>query len=297
LAPHQNYKYVLTCVDHFSKFKWCFLIPNKEPKTILERLEIVFSTFTKPDVFQSDNGTEFKNSLIKNYCENKKIKFINGGVRHPQSQGVVEKINDFIAKTLKASFQEYMIEKKMEQNETTEKKCWGIETALMMFVANQNSKMHTVTNFIPNELVNYRDRNNKDHLKIINQVKERIYSYYAPKDPNSTKTKKRKLKPKNKLPNLEIGDKVFIVGNVKKAENDNKIIEDIPKKKTEIERDLYKRKICATVVDISHLKNDHIKVKVIGRPQNKSIQTNEIYDIHLKNVEITNQDSWNSNLD
>lgn len=35
--------------------------PNKEQVIILERFEIVFSTFKKPEIFQTDNGTEFKN--------------------------------------------------------------------------------------------------------------------------------------------------------------------------------------------------------------------------------------------
>ena len=226
LGPHQNYKYVLTCVDHFSKFKWCFLIPNKEPKTILERLEIVFSTFSKPDIFQSDNGTEFKNPLIKGYCEKKKIKFINGRVRHPQSQGVVEKINDFVAKSLKSSFEAYLNKEKLEIGLADEKEWWGIETALLMFVANQNSKVHTVTNFPPNELVNYRNINN-EHLKIINQVKEKIYSYYAPKAPKEADTCKRKVKSKNKrLPNLKIGMKVFMIGEIKKDEKNMAIVEN-----------------------------------------------------------------------
>ena len=77
-----------------------------------ERLEIVFSTFKKPDIFQSDNGTEFKNALIKNYLKNNRIEYINGGVRHPQSQRVVEKINDFLVKPLKTSLKIVILKKK-----------------------------------------------------------------------------------------------------------------------------------------------------------------------------------------
>ena len=257
LQPDRNYKYVLTCVDHFSKYKWCFLIPNKEPSTILERLEIVFSTFTKPNIFQSDNGTEFKNSDVKKFCENKNIKIINGGVRHPQSQGVVEKINDFVAKSLKASFEDFL--KKLKESEKTEieseikkkKKVnkkgnnnkekkftgqrWGIETALMMFVSNQNSKPHTVTNLPPVELINYRNLNNSDHLKIIEKVKERIYSYYLPKPPKEKEgSRKKKKVDKKRLPNLKLDMKVFMIGDVKKISKINQLFQLLQLKKLKL---------------------------------------------------------------
>ena len=43
--------------------------------------------------------------------------------------------------------------------------------------------------------------------------------------------------------------------------------------------------------------NNLIKVKVVGKPQNDSICVDEIYTIHLKNIEITNADSCKANLE
>jgi len=297
LGSNQNYKYVLTCVDHFSKYKWCFLLPNKEPKTILDRLEIVFSTFSKPDIFQSDNGLEFKNPLIKNYCEKNRIQFINGRVRHPQSQGVVEKINEFIAQSLKSSFEDYF-KKKLDQEDAKRKNYWEIETALMMFVANQNNKPHTVTNFAPVDLISYRNRENPEHLKVVNKVKERIYSYYAPQESKEVEDrKKKKTINKRKLPILKLNMKVFIIGQVKKGEKNKSIVEDISNKKTKIEMKLHKYKVPALVINVSCLKNNHIKVRIVGKPQHKSLKINEAYDVHLKHIEIANPNSWQALLD
>jgi len=296
-GPNQNYKYVLTCVDHFSKYKWCFLIPNKEPKTILDRLEIVFSTFTKPSIFQSDNGGKFKNQLVKDYCKRNKIEFINGRVRHPQSQGVVEKINEFISKSLKSSFEDYL-SKKNNNNSNNTQQNWEIEMALMMFVINQNNKPHTVTNYAPIELVNYRSKENPEHLKIINQVKAKVYSYYAPKEANDlgNQNKKKKVK-KNRLPNFKPNMKVFIIGRVKKAGNSKSIVKDNTSKLSKFEKLLNKRKIPALVSDVSTIKNNHIRVKIIGEPQHQSLKVNEIYDVHLEFIEPANLDSWQSLLD
>jgi len=298
-GPNQSYNYALTgtCVDHFNKYKWCFLLPNKEPKTILDRLDIVFSTFSKPDIFQSDNDLEFKNPLIKNYCEKNRIQFINGRVRHPQSQGVVEKINEFISQSLKSSFEDYF-KKKLDQEDAKRKNYWEIETALMMFVANQNNKPHTVTNFAPVDLISYRNRENPEHLKVVNKVKERIYSYYAPQESKEVEDrKKKKTINKRKLPILKLNMKVFIIGQVKKGEKNKSIVEDISNKKTKIEMKLHKYKVPALVIDVSCLKNNHIKVRIVGKPQHKSLKINEAYDVHLKHIEIANPDSWQALLD
>jgi len=56
-----NYKYVLSCIDHFSKFKWTELIENKEAKTVAKRLEYIFNYFHAPKILQTDNGKEFNN--------------------------------------------------------------------------------------------------------------------------------------------------------------------------------------------------------------------------------------------
>jgi len=290
LAPHQNHRYILTCIDHFSKYKWCFLIPNKEAVTILERLEVVFSTFTKPDIFQTDNGTEFTNQLVKDYCNKYNIKLIHGGVRHPQSQGVVEKINDFVATSLKSSYEDYLLKKENSSSHI----CWGIETALMIFVANQNNKPHIVTNIPPIELVAYRNRENQEHLSIIEKVKERIYSYYTPKP--AREQKKSNKKNINLLQKFKVNTKVFIIGDVKKNTKNKSIVGNIPLKSTKTDLQLKKQRIPAIITDIENIQNNHIKVKVCGKANPKSIKENEVYDIHLKHIEIANEISWNVKL-
>ena len=75
----------------FSKYTWGILLEDKEAKTITTQLNLIFNQFGKPEIFQSDNGTEFQNSLLKTLCEKLGIKKIHGSVRHPQSQGAAEK--------------------------------------------------------------------------------------------------------------------------------------------------------------------------------------------------------------
>ncbi|KAF9761966.1 Transposon Tf2-11 polyprotein [Nosema granulosis] len=49
---------------------------------------------------QCDNGKEFSNSLIKEFCEKFKINLIHGRPRHPQSQGQVERFNQSLTRYL-----------------------------------------------------------------------------------------------------------------------------------------------------------------------------------------------------
>ena len=82
-ASKTQYRYVLTCVDHFSKFKWSELIQNKEGPTIAKKLEYFFNFFSPPKCFQTDNGKEFENSFVRNLCEKMNIKIIHGSPYYP----------------------------------------------------------------------------------------------------------------------------------------------------------------------------------------------------------------------
>ena len=43
-----------------------------------------------PKILQSDNGLEYKNNIIKNFCENNNLKQIFSAPRHPETNGVIE---------------------------------------------------------------------------------------------------------------------------------------------------------------------------------------------------------------
>ena len=61
--------------------------------TVFLKIKQAFSKFITPKILHIDNGTEFKNKLIKSYWVGKGIYFINGTPGHPQSQGAIEAFN------------------------------------------------------------------------------------------------------------------------------------------------------------------------------------------------------------
>ena len=69
-ANKTSYKYIVDCIDHFSKYYWRFLIKNKTSETTLKKIKLFFEINKKPVILQLDNGLEFKNNLLYDYMRN-----------------------------------------------------------------------------------------------------------------------------------------------------------------------------------------------------------------------------------
>ena len=61
---NNKYKYILTIVDHFSKYAESYLLENKTHNSILNALTNFFEFYGNPLELGTDNGKEFKNSLL-----------------------------------------------------------------------------------------------------------------------------------------------------------------------------------------------------------------------------------------
>src|SRR5438105_3055680 len=95
--PDKEFKYILHIKDHFSKFSWGYSLKSKSAEEIAFNLFEQFMIFGIPKILQTDNGTEFTSSVIKQLINLwPEIKIINGRPRHPQSQGLIEKGNDIL---------------------------------------------------------------------------------------------------------------------------------------------------------------------------------------------------------
>ena len=138
---------------------------NKEGSTIVEELELIFNQFGFPKIFHSDNGKEFKNKDVIQFCENNKIDCIRGRPYHPQSQGAVERLNYFVGKSLHLSYLDY------QQTQNNNKK-FDLSKILKLFVNNHNNKMHSVTKYKPNRLMQI------DNVTMIEDVNNKIKSYF-----------------------------------------------------------------------------------------------------------------------
>ena len=89
---NDNYRYLLTCIDVFSKFSWVEPLKNKQADTVLEAFKkIINSGERKPFRLQSDQGTEFINKKFKNYLDDIDVQhyYVNSELK----ASVVERFN------------------------------------------------------------------------------------------------------------------------------------------------------------------------------------------------------------
>ena len=62
--------YCLTACCAFTDYLFCIPIPNKEAETVVQAyLKHIYAHFGGSKVLITDNGTEFKNSLFKEVCD------------------------------------------------------------------------------------------------------------------------------------------------------------------------------------------------------------------------------------
>jgi transposase InsO family protein len=99
--PDGEFKWILHCRDHFTKYSWGYAMPSKEAHHVAENLLLFFYQFGPCKILQSDNGKEFTAQIIKDL---KKmwpgLIILNGLPRHPQTQGLVERGNSTLCDIL-----------------------------------------------------------------------------------------------------------------------------------------------------------------------------------------------------
>lgn len=88
-----EYKYIIHAIDHFSSFRYAEAITEKTAKNVFSFLRRLFSIISYPQILQSDNGSEFRNSLVENYLSEYNVEYRHGKPYTPQTQGKIERAN------------------------------------------------------------------------------------------------------------------------------------------------------------------------------------------------------------
>ncbi|GJZ75917.1 ribonuclease H-like domain-containing protein [Tanacetum coccineum] len=89
-------KYCLVVTDDYSRFTWVFFLATKdETSEILKNFikEIENLVDKKVKIIRCDNGTEFKNKVMDDFCREKGIRREYSVARTPQQNGVAERRN------------------------------------------------------------------------------------------------------------------------------------------------------------------------------------------------------------
>ena len=95
-------KHILILIDHLTRWPEAFPIPDKSADTIVTTfINEYLQVHMCPQNILSDNGTEFKNSLMDQVLQQLGIDRIFSAPYHPQSNGKLEVFHMYLKPTLK----------------------------------------------------------------------------------------------------------------------------------------------------------------------------------------------------
>ena len=153
---HLERRYLCNCVDHLSKFACSRVIKHKTKEVVLAAIKEIFTIMGVPKILQSNNGGEFKNSILDQYLSKINVWHIFGSPYHPQSQGSVEACNRTI--------QDFLVSSKDAM-----RKKFDLKDAINEFLVYYDGRVHSTTGYAPREVV--ENSNNSDFIR---KVKEGI---------------------------------------------------------------------------------------------------------------------------
>jgi transposase InsO family protein len=187
---NDDYRYVMTVVDLFSKYAYAKPLRDKEGKTVAKAMKEILEANKNPKVIQADNGSEFISEEFKELCDRKGIKIIHSKPYTPSTQGAIERFN----KTLKEKLHWYKL-----QYATTK---WI--DILDKMITNYNNSYHNTTNFTPT----YLNGNPSDHN--LQLARDRIRK--IAKDRIASEPQKFKVGDKVRISQRVLGNKDRIGG-------------------------------------------------------------------------------------
>lgn len=94
-------KYILTVIDHFSKYVFAVGLLNKEPNTIIAGFETIFNdqSHIYPTKLITDGGTEFKGEF-KDFCATNGIVHVLTMSHSPKQNALIENANKYIRRLM-----------------------------------------------------------------------------------------------------------------------------------------------------------------------------------------------------
>ena len=100
-------KHILTVIDHLTRWAEAFSIPEKSADRIVATfINEYLPVHMCPQYILSDNGTEFKNSLMDQVLQQLGIDRIFSAPYNPQSNGKLEVFHKYLKPTLKKLLRE-----------------------------------------------------------------------------------------------------------------------------------------------------------------------------------------------
>jgi len=95
-----GYRYLLTIIDFGTRFVEAIPMKKVDAATTCQALMQVFSCFGVPEIILTDNGSNFVASVTEEMLKHLQCTHIRSAPYHPQSNGMVERVNGVLKKLL-----------------------------------------------------------------------------------------------------------------------------------------------------------------------------------------------------
>jgi transposase InsO family protein len=103
---NNGYRYLLVCIDVFSKYAWVIPLKNKTGPALVDAFKIILSSGRKPEKIMTDQGTEFLNQHFRALMRKEEIDLYN--TYNETKASIVERL----IRTLKTRMWRYFTAKK-----------------------------------------------------------------------------------------------------------------------------------------------------------------------------------------
>ena len=97
----RNNRYFLVVIDYYTRWPEAFALENQHAHSVAIRLiSDIISRYGAPYIIHTDQGINFESKLIAELCKLYEIKKTRTTPYHPQSDGLVERLNRTLIDTI-----------------------------------------------------------------------------------------------------------------------------------------------------------------------------------------------------
>ena len=103
-------RFILTIVDEFSRFVWAFSCKDTSSKAAIKIYHKLLATFGAPNAIHSDRGSGFLSTSMRKSLNDKGINISTTTPYYPQGNGLCERFNGIIWKTVRVLLYSYSLD-------------------------------------------------------------------------------------------------------------------------------------------------------------------------------------------
>ena len=193
-GPLSTGEYLLVIIDEHSRYPVVEIVPSVSANTVIPIVDKVLSTFGRPDVIKTDNGSPFNSTAFEKYAENSGFKHRRITPLWPRANAQAEAFNKPIMKAIRTAI--------------VETKSWKQE--LHKFLRQYRATPHPSTKYSPYRLLFGREPRTKLPQKSDVKSKKHVEVRAAKNDAKSMMKQYADQRNRAVTTNIKIGDTVLL---------------------------------------------------------------------------------------